>query len=108
MIPYRGFAICLPDSRGGRGQFKPAPLHRWHSIERAARGPQFKTTAADETLRDEEDNIIRDVQVSKLNLEQYAHNRLALTQTTLAECQRRPRTWRRRVSRAALSSIDRD
>ena len=46
------------------------------------REAQFQAKAADETLRDEEDNIIRDVQVTKFNLE-YAFDRLALTRQLL-------------------------
>jgi len=43
---------------------------------------EYQARAADENLRDEEDTVIRDVQVTKLNLE-YAHDRLALTQQLL-------------------------
>ena len=43
---------------------------------------EYQARAADETLRDEEDNIIRDVQVTQLNL-QYAYDRLALTRQLL-------------------------
>ncbi len=46
------------------------------------REAQFQANAADETLRDEENNIIRDVQVTKFNLE-YAFDRLALTRQLL-------------------------
>jgi outer membrane protein len=46
------------------------------------REAQFQARAADETLRDEENNIIRDVQVTKHNLE-YAYDRLALTRQFL-------------------------
>jgi outer membrane protein len=46
------------------------------------REAQFQARAADENLRDEENNVIRDVQVSKLNLE-YSHERLALTRQLL-------------------------
>jgi outer membrane protein len=46
------------------------------------REAEFQAEAADEDLRDEEDNIIRDVQVTKLNLE-YSYDRLALTQQLL-------------------------
>ncbi|MGP8202167.1 MAG: TolC family protein [Limisphaerales bacterium] len=46
------------------------------------REAQFQAKAADETLRDEENNIIRDVQVTKFNLE-YAYDRLALTRQLL-------------------------
>jgi outer membrane protein len=46
------------------------------------REAEYQARAADENLRDEEDNIIRDVQVTKLNLE-YTHDRLALTRQLL-------------------------
>jgi outer membrane protein len=46
------------------------------------REAEYQAKAADETLRDEENNIIRDVQVTKLNLE-YAYDRLALTRQLL-------------------------
>ncbi|HEV7927625.1 MAG TPA: TolC family protein [Verrucomicrobiae bacterium] len=43
---------------------------------------EYQARAADENLRDEENNIIRDVQVTKFNLE-YAYDRLALTRQLL-------------------------
>jgi len=43
---------------------------------------EYRARAADEDLRDQENNIIRDVQISKLNLE-YAYDRLALTRQLL-------------------------
>ena len=46
------------------------------------REAEFKAKAADENLRDEENNIIRDLQISKLNLE-YSYERLALTRQLL-------------------------
>lgn len=46
------------------------------------REAEFQAKAADENLRDEENNIIRDVQVTKFNLE-YAYDRLALTRQLL-------------------------
>jgi outer membrane protein len=46
------------------------------------REAELQARAADENLREEEDNIIRDVQVTKLNLD-YAYDRLALTQQLL-------------------------
>jgi outer membrane protein len=46
------------------------------------REAQFQAKTADENLRDEENNIIRDVQVTKFNLE-YAYDRLALTRQLL-------------------------
>jgi outer membrane protein len=46
------------------------------------REAQFQAKAADENLRDEENNIIRDVQVTKFNLE-YSYDRLALTRQLL-------------------------
>jgi outer membrane protein len=46
------------------------------------REAEFQAKAADETLRDEENNIIRDVQVTKVSLD-YSYDRLALTQQLL-------------------------
>jgi outer membrane protein len=46
------------------------------------REAQYEAKAADETLRDQENNIVRDVQISQLNLE-YSYQRLALTQQLL-------------------------
>jgi outer membrane protein len=43
---------------------------------------EYRAKAADEVLRDEEDNIIRDVQLTRLNLD-YAFRRIALTQQLL-------------------------
>ncbi len=46
------------------------------------REAEYQARAADETLRDEENNIIRDMQVTKYNLE-YSYDRLALTRHLL-------------------------
>ena len=46
------------------------------------REAEYQAKAADENLRDQEDNIIRDVQITQLNL-QYAYDRLALTEQLL-------------------------
>ena len=46
------------------------------------REAEYQAKAADETLRDEENNIIRDVQLTKYTLE-YAFDRLALTRQLL-------------------------
>jgi outer membrane protein len=46
------------------------------------REAQFKARAAEEELRDQENSIVRDVQITKLNLE-YAYERLALTRQLL-------------------------
>ena len=46
------------------------------------REAEYQAKSADENLRDEENNIIRDVQVTKFNLE-YAYDRLALTRQLL-------------------------
>jgi outer membrane protein len=46
------------------------------------REAELKAKAADEELRDEENNIIRDLQISKLNLE-YSFQRLTLTRQLL-------------------------
>jgi outer membrane protein len=46
------------------------------------REAEYQARAAEENLRDEEDKIIRDVQLTKLNLE-YAFDRLALTERLL-------------------------
>jgi outer membrane protein len=46
------------------------------------REAQYRAKAADEALRDEEDNVVRDVQVTTFNLD-YAHQRLALTEELL-------------------------
>ncbi len=54
------------------------PLYEGGIFKARRREAEFQAEAADETLRDEENNIIRDVQVTKLNLE-YAYDRLALT-----------------------------
>jgi outer membrane protein len=46
------------------------------------REAQLRAKAADETVRDQEDNIVRDVQVTSLNLD-YAWQRLGLTEQLL-------------------------
>jgi outer membrane protein len=75
-------ASQLPTDYAAAGVNLNLPLFTGGLYAARRREAQFQAKAADETLRDEEDNIIRDVQVSKLNLE-YAYDRLALTQQLL-------------------------
>ncbi|HUD49248.1 MAG TPA: TolC family protein [Candidatus Baltobacteraceae bacterium] len=58
------------------------PLYSGGLYTARRREAQFQAKAAEETLRDEEDNVIRDVQITELNLE-YSHQRLALTRQLL-------------------------
>jgi outer membrane protein len=58
------------------------PLYTGGLYTARRREAQFQAKAADENLRDEENNVIRDVQVTKFNLE-YAYDRLALTRQLL-------------------------
>jgi len=67
------------------------------------REAQFKAKAADENLRDQENNIIRDVQISKFNLE-YSYERLALTRQLLQNANEALQLAQARF-KAGLSSI---
>jgi outer membrane protein len=67
------------------------------------REAQFQAEAADENLRDEENNIIRDVQVTKFNLE-YSYDRLALTRQLLQNANEALELARARF-KGGLSSI---
>ena len=58
------------------------PLYTGGLYAARRREAELKAKAADEDLRDREDNIIRDLQVTKLNLE-YSYDRLALTRQLL-------------------------
>ena len=58
------------------------PIYTGGLYSARRREAQFQAKTADEILRDEENNIIRDVQVTKFNLE-YAYDRLALTRQLL-------------------------
>ncbi len=58
------------------------PLYEGGLNAALRREAQFRAKAADEILRDQEDNIARDVQVTSLNLD-YVWQRLALTQELL-------------------------
>jgi outer membrane protein len=64
---------------------------------------EYQARAADENLRDEENNIIRDVQVTKLNLE-YSYQRLALTRQLLQNANQALELAQARFN-AGLSSI---
>jgi len=58
------------------------PLYEGGLNAALRREAQFRAKAADEVLRDYEDNVARDVQVTSLNLD-YAWQRLALTEQLL-------------------------
>ncbi len=75
-------ASQLPWDYAAAGVDLNVPLYAGGLYKARRREAEFQAKAADETLRDEEDNIIRDVQVTKLNLE-YAFDRLPLTRQLL-------------------------
>ncbi len=88
-ISAMGAAGVIPDGNSHLGPDYAAagvnlnlPLFTGGLYTARRREAEFQAKAADETLRDEENNIIRDVQVTKFNLE-YAYDRLALTQQLL-------------------------
>jgi outer membrane protein len=58
------------------------PLYEGGLNAALRREAQLRAKAAEETLRDQEDNVVRDVQVTSLNLD-YAWQRLALTDQLL-------------------------
>jgi outer membrane protein len=72
----------LPSDYAAAGVNLNLPLFTGGLYTARRREAEFKAKAADENLRDEENNIIRDLQVSKLNLE-YSYERLALTRQLL-------------------------
>jgi outer membrane protein len=75
-------ASQLPWDYAAAGVNMNVPLFAGGLYKARRREAEYQAEAADETLRDEEDNIIRDVQITKLNME-YAYQRLALTQQLL-------------------------
>jgi outer membrane protein len=75
-------ASQLPSDYAAAGVNLNLPLFTGGLYTARRREAEFKAKAADENVRDEENNIIRDLQVSKLNLE-YSHERLALTRQLL-------------------------
>jgi len=72
----------LPPDYAAAGVNVNLPLYAGGLYAARRREADLRARAADETLRDEENTIIQDVQVSKLNAE-YAYQRLALTQQLL-------------------------
>jgi outer membrane protein len=72
----------LPSDYAAAGVNLNLPLFTGGLYTARRREAEFKAQAADEDLRDQENNIIRDLQVSKLNLE-YSYERLALTRQLL-------------------------
>ncbi len=88
-INAMGAAGVIPDGNTHLGPDYAAagvnlnlPLYTGGLYTARRREAEFKAKAAAENLRDEENTVIRDVQVTKLNLE-YSHERLALTQQLL-------------------------
>jgi outer membrane protein len=72
----------LPSDYAAAGINLNIPIYTGGLYTARRREAEFQASAADETLRDQENNIIRDVQITKLNLE-YAFDRLALTRQLL-------------------------
>jgi outer membrane protein len=72
----------LPSDYEAAGVNLNIPLFTGGLYTARRREAEFQARAADENLRDQEDNIIRDVRVSKLNLE-YSYDRLSLTRRLL-------------------------
>lgn len=66
---------------------------------------EYQAREADETLRDEEDNVVRDVQITKYNLD-YAHDRLALTEQLLSNANRALELARARFKNGLSSIIE--
>jgi outer membrane protein len=75
-------ASQLPSEYSAAGVNLNLPLFTGGLYTARRREAQFKAKAADESLRDQENNIIRDLQISKLNLD-YSYERLALTRQLL-------------------------
>jgi outer membrane protein len=72
----------LPSDYAAAGVNLNIPIYTGGLYTARRREAELQAKAADEMLRDEENNIIRDVQITKLNLE-YAFDRLALTRQLL-------------------------
>jgi outer membrane protein len=96
-------ASQLPWDYAAAGVNVNVPLFAGGLYKARRREAEYQAQAADETLRDEEDNIIRDVQVTKLNLE-YSYQRLALTRQLLQNANEALQLAQARF-KAGLSSI---
>jgi outer membrane protein len=96
-------AMQLPWDYAAAGVNVNVPLFAGGLYKARRLEAQYQARAADETLRDEEDNIIRDVQVTKLNLE-YSYQRLALTRQFLQNANQALQLAQARF-KAGLSSI---
>jgi outer membrane protein len=96
-------AAQLPSDYAAAGINLNLPLFTGGLYTARRREAELKAKAADENLRDQEDNIIRDVQISKLNLE-YSYERLALTRQLLQNANEALELAQARF-KAGLSSI---
>jgi outer membrane protein len=75
-------ASQLPWDYAAAGVNVNVPIFAGGLYKARRREAEYQAEAANQTLRDEENNIIRDVQITKLNLE-YATQRLGLTERLL-------------------------
>ncbi|HEY3914155.1 MAG TPA: TolC family protein [Verrucomicrobiae bacterium] len=75
-------ASQLPWDYAAAGVNVNVPIFAGGLYKARRREAEYQAEAANQTLRDEENNIIRDVQITKLNLE-YAFQRLGLTESLL-------------------------
>jgi outer membrane protein len=98
-------ASQLPSDYAAAGVNLNVPIYTGGLYTARRREAEFQAKAADENLRDEENNIIRDVQVTQLNLE-YAHDRLALTQQLLQNANKALELARARFQNQLSSIIE--
>ncbi len=77
----------LPDQYGAAGVNLSVPLFTGGLYHARQREAELRAKAADEALRDEENNVARQVQISKLNSD-YAFERVDLTEQLLQNSRR--------------------
>ena len=93
----------LGDNYGAAGVNLNFPIFTGGLFQARQREAQLTAQAADQTVRDAEDTIARDTQISKLNLD-YSFDRLALTASLLQNANKALELARARFS-LGLSSI---
>ncbi|HEY3862689.1 MAG TPA: TolC family protein [Verrucomicrobiae bacterium] len=96
-------ASQLPFDYAAAGVNMNVPLFTGGLYRARRREAELKARAADENLRDQEDNIVRDVQISQLDLE-YSQQRLALTSQLLKNASQALELARARF-KSGISSI---
>jgi outer membrane protein len=103
LIPVRD--PIFNDKYAAAGVNLALPLFTGGLYASRRREAEFRAKEAEQTLRDEEDTVMRDVRVAQLNVE-YSYQRIGLTEELLANAQKSMQLIQVRVNVGTLSIVE--